>query len=252
MYMENAKILLNFISSISWQIIFITFMFLFRKNIKELFSSITKGEMFGFKFEREALKNIENKIQSVEVKVEEVKEEIVNAEEEREITEKLLNEANTSEDTMLAVTVNASRNENCKYSIYYDSVFRNHKSPFSFIGLYEDKQIFAIGKIEKMVYCDYDANVKGKLVSTTNLSIDTLTLDERERLVSIIENTKYYDLRKGHKFFIVDKFYDTYYRKKSPSPLRFKKYFLLNEITGFTKQSSTKEIAMLLDGKEWE
>ncbi len=156
---------------------------------------------------------------------------------------------NIENRTMLAFTASESLRENFKYRIYYDPMTRSHNSPFKYVGLYVNKTIVAVGKLEKVVFCDYE---DGKLIATNNDDLSRLTKDEYNRIKETIENTNYYDLEKGNKFFLVDNFYRTNYIKTSFSSLRAKKYFWLDEIDGFKESMTAEQIAKLLDGKSWE
>ena len=150
--------------------------------------------------------------------------------------------------TMLAFTAGESLTENLKYGIYYDPDTRNHNLPFHYVGLYNNKTIVAIGKLTKIVYCHYE---NGELKPSKTDTLD-LTDKEYKRIKEIIEVTDYYDLRKDTKFFLVDKFIETRFKKVSPSSLRMKRYFFLDEIDGFKDTMDTDDIATLLNGKEWE
>ncbi|HMK24728.1 MAG TPA: hypothetical protein VK483_01770 [Chitinophagaceae bacterium] len=156
---------------------------------------------------------------------------------------------NIEDRTMLAFTASESLNENFKYSIYYDPVTRSHNSLFKYIGLYLNKAVVAVGRLEKIVYCDYQ---NGNLVATNGDDLTRLTKDEYNRIKETIENTDYYDLEHGNKFFLVNNFYKTNYIKTSFSSIRAKKYFWLDEIEGFKDGMTAEQIAKLLDGKTWE
>lgn len=156
---------------------------------------------------------------------------------------------NLENRTMLAFTASESLNENFKYRIYYDPATRSHNSPFKYIGLYQNKTIVAVGKLQKIVYCDYD---NGKLIATHNDDLSRLTQEEHQRIIETIENTDYYDLAQGNKFFLVDEFYRTNYSKTSFSSLRAKRYFWLDEIEGFKDGMTAEQVAKLLNGKTWE
>lgn len=156
---------------------------------------------------------------------------------------------NIENRTMLVFTAGTSINENLKYRIYYDPVTRSHNSPFKYIGLYVNKAIVAVGKLEKEVHCDYE---DGKLKATGDNPISDLTNDEYNRIKDTILTTDYYDLDHDVKFFLVDNFYQTNYVKTSFSSLRAKRYFWLDEITGFKEDMTTQELADLLDNKTWE
>jgi hypothetical protein len=157
---------------------------------------------------------------------------------------------NLENRTMLAFTAGESFAENLRYRIYYDPAIRNHNSPFKYIGLYKNKSIVAVGEKTKMVSCDL---VDGQLVATNNdKTLFTLDLEEYNRIKETIENTPYYDLQKGSKFFLVDQFYLTNYRKTSFSSVRAKRYFSLDDIEGFKVGMTAQKLAGLLEGKTWE
>lgn len=153
---------------------------------------------------------------------------------------------NVQSKTLLAFTASKSLTENFQYRIYYDPVTRNHSYPFNYIGLYADKTIVAVGKLNKIVYCDWD---NGKLVATHGDDLTKLTEEEYNRIKETIENTDYYDLESGNKFFLVDNFYKTNFKT---APFRAKKYLWLDNIDGFKDGMTAEQIAKLLDGKTWE
>ncbi len=155
---------------------------------------------------------------------------------------------NTKNRTLLVFTAGESLQENLKYGIYYDPVLRNHNSPFKYLGLYNNKAIRAIGEVTKIVPCDY---IDGKLVGTQGYDINKLSTNEYNRIKETIENTSYYDLKLGIKFFLVDKFYKTNSPKASFGGIRAKKYFWLNETEGFKEGMTAEELAKLFDKKSW-
>jgi hypothetical protein len=153
---------------------------------------------------------------------------------------------NVENKTLLAFTASLSLTENLKYRIYYDPATRNHNFPFNYIGLYEDKTIVAVGKINKIVYCDWD---NGKLLAAHGDDLTRLSEEEYNRIKETIENTDYYDLESGNKFFLVDNFYKTNFKT---APFRTKKYLWLDNIDGFMDGMTAEQIAKLLEGKTWE
>lgn len=156
---------------------------------------------------------------------------------------------NIENRTMLAFTAGESLAENFKYNIYYDPITRNHNSKFKYIGLYANKAIVAVGKLEKIVCCDY---VDGKLVSTNGYDLDKLSKEEYRRIKETIENTEYYDLEHANKFFLVDNFYRTNFIKTSFSSVRAKRYFWLDEVEGFKDGMTAQQVAKILDGQTFE
>ena len=155
---------------------------------------------------------------------------------------------NIKQTTMLAFTAGASLPENLKYNIYYDPSDRKHRFEFKYIGLYANKAIVAVGELQNIISCDY---ISGKLVGTEGCDIQVLSQSEYDRIVQTIENTDYYNLRKGSKFFLVDYFHTTDYKKITMGPIRAKKYFWLHDLEGFKMGMSSNELATFLEGKGW-
>jgi hypothetical protein len=245
--MEVSKLIVDLIGKIIWPILTFAIVWKFRKPIATRLKDINEIELpGGFKAKLEKLDQV------IEAKIEESIDKVENPIVHQTETTKAQGvsiETNDGENTMLVFTANRTQKENLKYDIYYDPVTRSHNIPFKYIGLYADKNIFAIGKVSKVVACDYE---DGKLVKTGEYDLKLLTGDEYDRIKLIIENTPYYDIKHGIKFFLVDKFYEIDFAKVSDYPIRAKKYFWLDEIEGFRPGMSTIEIAKLIDGKEWE
>ncbi|HTF18146.1 MAG TPA: hypothetical protein VK658_08750 [Chryseolinea sp.] len=150
--------------------------------------------------------------------------------------------------TMLVVTSGKSITENLKYNIYYDPDTRVHKLPFKYIGLYDKKNVVAVGRVTKLIYCEYK---KGKLVPSISSAPLKLTRDEESRVKATIEETSYYNLKNDTKFFLVDKFIPTKFEKTSWSSMRSKQYFFLNKMEGYSKSFETKQIAEFLKQHTW-
>lgn len=154
----------------------------------------------------------------------------------------------TDKHTLLAVTANTSIHENIRYGIYYDPVYRNHNLGFKYLGLYSNKSIVAIGKVMKVAVCNYE---EGRLVATDQMPLD-LTDDEYDRIKRTIEETSYYNLQTNNKFFLVDKFYATDFKKTSISSLRQKRYFFLQDLPGYEESMTTEQLADLLRSQTWQ
>lgn len=271
--MEIARFILDVIRTIIWPAIVLGIVFMFRKQIIERFKYLKEFNGGGVKMvfgknQRKALTeeisagvseiSTEEKI-GIEEKAKLISNFIIEKFQDlpREIEKFPIDVVEPSNKTvgdvtLLAFAVKQSYNENLKYNIYYDPIGRNHNLPFKYIGLYLEGTIIAIGKLNKIIYCNL---VDGKLVSTNDENkevFDGLSTDEYSRIKGIIENTDYYDLDEGLKFFLVDKFYETNFIKASPYPLRAKKYIWLAEIDGYKDTMTTEQLAAFLAEKEWE
>ncbi|MCW3125401.1 MAG: hypothetical protein JWO03_1059 [Bacteroidetes bacterium] len=268
--MEIAKLLVDLIGKTIWPITIFILIFLFRKQIKDRLKYIKEVEFpggFKAKLSAEKIKalteettdelKIIDETESDPYKKDQLKQEIISHQIKR-ITEQSDNpneKLNAVEQfvikdsTMLAFTANHSLSENLEYNIYYDPAFRNHNSPFRYIGLYNEKAIVAVGEVQHIIVCDYE---NGQLIDKGNGELGLLSKEEYDRIIGIIENAPNYDLEVGHKFFLVDKFNPTRFIKKSYYPIRAKKYFWLDEIDGFKYGMTSEQLAKLLNGKEWE
>jgi hypothetical protein len=212
-------------------------------NIIEEVNAYLKSKSSNIKFASTSFVGIANAVrqslQDHDVEMLEIVEEFISFCEENE----LINRKNS---TLLALTTSMSIDMNLKYKIYYDPASRNHNLPFKYIGLYNDKNIQAVGEVKKIIECDF---IKGQLKIKNDVSI---TEEERKRIQGVIEETNYYDLTKDNKFFIIDTFYPTTFRKISHSSMRAKKYFFLHDIDGYRQDMDAARIATLLNGKTWE
>lgn len=153
------------------------------------------------------------------------------------------------ERTMLGVPTNASLPQNQDYHIYYEPARRNHSKGFAYLGLYNEKAIRFVGRIQKTVL----ANWNGETVSFPPEQRVTLQDEELARLISMFQDTDYFTINQGHRFYFVDEFNSTTYTKSSPYPLQGKKYFALDELhpRNFKAGMSGPQLAELLDGQDW-
>lgn len=150
-------------------------------------------------------------------------------------------------DHMLVVTAGISLKENMKYELYYEPVTRNHNTNFRYLGLYSNKSIVAIGEVIDCVEADLSVNKVIIHNKTKEVSGET-----QARILEMIKNTAYYDIRIGHKFYVVDKFHKTNYKKKSSGSLRGTKYFKISDIPEGKPGMSGSELAKIVNDKEWD
>lgn len=159
--------------------------------------------------------------------------------------EKLL----TNEEYRLrAVAVGKSFDQNLKHNIYYAPKSRSYR-PHTYLGLYTKKAVRAIGKIKKVVNLSFDIEDK----KITEISDDNLPQEERESISNMILEA-YQDfgwkIYKDHNFFIVDKFYQTDFKKTSKYGLLSTKYFDLRKYLK-TPLPETEIIADKLAQQTW-
>lgn len=145
---------------------------------------------------------------------------------------------------LAGTTININRELN----LYYDSVSRGF-SGHEYLGLYSQKAVRAVGKIIAIVTAvpkgdDLDISVeKGKL-----------TGDIKNRIRVAIDDSKKYGyslMSEPHRYFFVEKFYDTFYEKETPYAPMGSRMFDLTEVLGISDLPETAKIAELLREKKW-
>lgn len=137
---------------------------------------------------------------------------------------------------------------NVEHNVYYDKASRNFR-PHDYIGLYRDKKINAIGKIETQVVTEYSE--KGL---TYNVEKGHLTEEYKKVIQQAIKDSKQYgyDLLKiPHRYFFVEKFYESNYKKDSKGGAMGTRYFDLDDILEITKETTLEEIIEQLNQKTW-
>lgn len=154
----------------------------------------------------------------------------------------------TAPYTMRAIVAGSSLKENREFSLYYCPAERSYQ-PHDYIGLYTQKSIVAIGKVSVIVVpIIKDGEIK--IVEESR----PLTEEERRRIVAAAKMAKQnneWDLTTDHKFFLVDKFYETNYRKTTKYPLQSVRYFDLREILNVKELRETEKIAQQLRKMQW-
>lgn len=139
---------------------------------------------------------------------------------------------------------------NIANNVYYDDVNRGF-SKHTYLGLYKEKSVRAIGKICARILAVEDEN------GTLQFDCEEGEITE-ERKTAILEAIKDaerygYDLHHyKHRYFFVEKFYETDFKKISPRGSMGTRFFNLVNVLGVEKLPDTKEIAELLKSKTWE
>lgn len=119
---------------------------------------------------------------------------------------------------------------NMKYDLYYMSAPRGYRS-HKYIGLYKNKCIQAIGEIKKISQIEMEEGKEDIKV----IEGDKLNKEEEEIIFKAIKEAydRYGDkVNKDHRFFIVDKFYETEYKKTSKYGVQNARYYNLENILG--------------------
>lgn len=134
-------------------------------------------------------------------------------------------------------------------NLYYDNVDRGFR-PHDYLGLYTQKSLRLIGKIVAQIRA---VEVNGEI----NYLVEFGDLnDERKSKIeeAMDDATSYgYDLRKNeHRYFFVEKFYETDFKKITKGAPFGTRVFDLTEVLGRENLPDVSEIADLLKDKTWE
>lgn len=151
---------------------------------------------------------------------------------------------------MRAFTTGTTFNDNVELSLYYrraDEVL----SEFGYVGLYNRKSIKAVGKVLKTVVAK---ETNGELEYYLEKGEEITNKDIINIKEAIKRSQSYdYDLKTvAHRYFIVDKFYMTDFRKNSKYAIQKYKDFNLANMLGYNTMPETFQIANDLDGHFWE
>lgn len=137
---------------------------------------------------------------------------------------------------------------NKKHGIYFHPSNRGY-TKHRFLGIYKDKTVQAIWKIDSV----FDVNYKnGKLKKT--LVEGRATNDYDKKLVEIIKDAKdecAYDIEVGHRFFCGEPI-KTDYEKSSPHGIQGHRNVNLKEVLGDFDGEDVEGIAESLREKTWE
>lgn len=151
---------------------------------------------------------------------------------------------------MRALTAGKTFKDNMELNLYYDEVAHNY-SAHGYIGLYKEKSIRAIGKLKKTVLAK---EVNGEMQFESE-SGGTVTEAEKSAILEAVRRAEEYgyNLRTvRHRYFFVEQFYPTDFKKSSKNPIQKSKLFNLAEMFGYKTMPDTKKIASDLDGRTWE
>ena len=151
---------------------------------------------------------------------------------------------------MRALTAGKTFKDNMELNLYYDEAAHNY-SAHGYIGLYKEKSIRAIGKLTKTVLAE---EINGEMQFESE-SGGTVTEAEKSAILEAVRRAEEYgyNLRTvRHRYFFVEQFYPTDFKKSSKNPIQKSKLFNLAEMRGYKTMPDTKKIASDLDGRTWE
>lgn len=138
---------------------------------------------------------------------------------------------------------------NVREGVYYDGAEHGFR-PHDYLGLYTNKSVRAIGKV-----CARIVAIPTAQGMEYNVEYGELTDERKQKIHNAIEDAVSYgyDLSSiKHRYFFVDQFYETDFKKSTLYPPRGTRIFDLSSILEMSELPSTEEIAELLRKKTWE
>lgn len=137
---------------------------------------------------------------------------------------------------------------NIRKNIYYDNAERGFRA-HDYLGLYNKKSVRAVGKISAQITA---VETDGAL--NYELERGELTSERKQKITDAVNVAKDfgYDIKSvKHRYFFVDKFYETDFKKTSLYAPMGTRLFDLTDFLGTDNLPSTKEIAEKLKTEIW-
>lgn len=137
-------------------------------------------------------------------------------------------------------------NFNVSENLYYDNIERGF-SAHDYLGLYKEKSVRAIGKIKAIITAvTTEDGIEYKA------ELGELTDDRKQQICKAIEDGKnYVYVMTGERYFFVDKFYETDFKKITPRAPMGTRVFDLSQVLETENLPETQEIAEILKTKTW-
>lgn len=137
---------------------------------------------------------------------------------------------------------------NIRENIYYDNADRGFRA-HDYLGLYKNKSVRAIGKV-----CARITAVEKEGIIQFNAEFGELTEERKQKIMdAIIDGDSHgYDLRTiEHRYFFVEQFYETDFKKITPRAPMGTRIFDLTQILGDENIPEVQELSEILKTKSW-
>jgi len=151
---------------------------------------------------------------------------------------------------MLTVACGYTLMDNFRNNIYYDPANRGY-SYCSHLGIYHNKSVRGIGKIENVITANLRENNELQIISTSKGQV---TEKQKNNIINMIHDAQKnigWNIKINNKFFCVEEFIETDFKKVSKGGLFGKKYFNLNQYLKKDMFKNTSEISDLLNTSTW-
>lgn len=137
---------------------------------------------------------------------------------------------------------------NIRENMYYNKAERGFRA-HDYLGLYKNKSVRAIGKIcARITAIETENGIKYKA------EFGDLTEERKAKILLAIQDgdSHGYDLRTiEHRYFFVEKFYETDFKKITPRAPMGTRIFDLSQILEVDKIPDTEKLAEILKEKNW-
>lgn len=145
-----------------------------------------------------------------------------------------------------------SFDENDQYRMYYCPADWSRRAA-AFLGIYTQKSVRRLGRIDKIVTCDIDMG-QGTLKLAKGSQANE---EERQRIIGAARdarNRNYdWDITRGYKFYLCDEWVEIDFVKISPYGIQGHRYFDLREVLGLgALPGSLAKLGQLLSAETWE
>jgi len=135
---------------------------------------------------------------------------------------------------------------NLRENLYYDSIDRGF-SEHDYLGLYKEKSVRAIGKVNAII-----TTIKKETGFQYKAELGEITEERKQQIDRAIEDGKKYGyILDDIRYFFVDKFYVTDFKKITSRAPMGSRVFDLTQVLDIEKLPETIEIAELLNTKTW-
>ena len=135
---------------------------------------------------------------------------------------------------------------NVSENLYYDSIDRGF-SAHDYLGLYKAKSVRAIGKINAII-----TTVTTEAGLEFKAELGEITEERKQQIARAIKDGKNYGyILDNKRYFFVDKFYETDFKKITPRAPMGSRVFDLTQILGTDQLPGIEAIADVLKTKTW-
>jgi hypothetical protein len=146
---------------------------------------------------------------------------------------------------LFVVLSSQTYDRNLADKVYYEPAHRSSKNALGYLGLYKDRSVRAVGKIR----LTFEAEL-----SMSDERWASISRDDQELIRRVIEESPYPDLGSSlHRYYLIDSFVETDFRKRTKYGLwKSKRFNLRDYLGGDVEKMSVQQIAHHLRSVEWE